>query len=123
MVRRRRKCDGVENARGNFDEHCLTASKRMILKFAEMTTVVRFFNVLMNALENDMARKSALPLVSIQIWKSRDEKRLEIELESAMDVQKMAKVDEEGGKARTSKDASQTQLVAVQSHFTFLDTL
>ena len=56
---------------------------------AEMTTVVRFFNVLMNALENDMARKSALPLVSIQIWKSRDEKRLEIELESApADVQK-----------------------------------
>ena len=55
----------------------------------EMITVVRFFNVLMNALENDMARKSALPLVSIQIWKSRDEKRLEMELKTApADVQK-----------------------------------
>ena len=55
----------------------------------EMTTVVRFLNVLMNALENDMARKSALPLVSIQIWKAREEKRLEMELNSApVDVQK-----------------------------------
>ena len=55
----------------------------------EMTTVVRFLNVLMNALENDMVRKSALPLVSIQIWKAREEKRLEMELNSApVDVQK-----------------------------------
>ena len=92
---------------------------------AEMTTVVRFFNVLMNALENDMARKSALPLVSIQIWKSRDEKRLEIELESApADVQKKwQKLMKKEAKQEPTKMQVRRNLWLFNLTLLFLDTL
>ena len=91
----------------------------------EMTTVVRFLNVLMNALENDMARKSALPLVSIQIWKAREEKRLEMELNSApVDVQKKwqklmkKEAKQEPTKMQSRRNSWLTNLTTV-----FLDTL
>ena len=91
----------------------------------EMTTVVRFLNVLMNALENDMARKSALPLVSIQIWKAREEKRLEMELDSApVDVQKKwqklmrKEAKQEPTRMQSRRNSWLTNLTTV-----FLDTL
>ena len=65
-------------------EHCnFDGVRSKKLETRDLIAIVRFFNVLMNALENDCVRKVALPLVSIQIWKALNESKLDLELKSA----------------------------------------